>query len=326
MSTTRITSLGTANSMLSYIMNSESRYYELSEQASSGYKVTKPSDDPEAAKSILNINSQLNQLQGYLDNMTSAQTELDNLDSTLSSVTTLITKASDLASEAANGTYSDTDMDNIKTQIDQIIKSVTDLANTQYDGTYIFSGTRTATKTYTTTTDAGGNITAITYNGTPSTGNYQRYVTVSDGVSFAINTTGDQIFGSYTATDDNGTPSDLTDDTPASGSGLLFTLGKLSEALGNHNKTEVSARLDELTTNLDTVSATRTKFASVSNRFQLTQDSIDSTVTSLKSYRSDLQDADLSDVLSNLAIQQTALEASYGAFSKTSSMSLLNYL
>lgn len=316
----RTTTLGSSDSMLGYIMGSESKYYQLSEEASSGYKVTKPSDDPEAAKSILSINTQLNQLQSYLDNMSQSQTELNSLDDTLSSVTDVITKATDLAAQGANGTYSNTDMDNIKTQIDQIIKSVTDLANTQYDGTYIFSGTATATKPFTTVTDASGNITSITYNGTPSTSDYQRYVTISDGVSFAINTTGDQVFGSYTAAT-VGPPA-----TPATGSGLLLTLGKLSAGLGAHDKTAVSNSLDGLNTALDTVSATRTTFASVSNRFGLTADSINTTVINLKSYKSDLQDADLSQVLADLSIQQTALQASYGVFSKISDMSLLNYM
>lgn len=313
----RVTMLGSANSMLNYIIGGESKYYELSEQAASGLRVIKPSDDSFATKSILDVNSQMNKLNSYLNNMALAQNELDVLDGTLSSLTNLVEKATELTAQASNGTYSNEDMDYIKIQIDQVIESVIDLANTEYNGTYIFSGTATSTKTY-TTNPATGNI---TYNGTPVTDDYQRCTTISDGVAVSINTTGDQVFGSYTAEIAGSPP------TPEVAVGLLGTLKQISNALGNHNQAAVSNRLSGLGTALDTVSVNRTKFASVSNRFQITENSINTTKTQLESYKSDLRDADLSDVLSDLTAQETALKATYSITSSLlSGSSLLDYL
>lgn len=311
----RVTTLQTNDTMLNYISSSESKYYDLSKEASSGVKVSKESDDPAAAKSILNIKTQLNQLNSYLDNISTANNELDTLDSTLSSLTDAMQKASDLATQAANGTYNASDLKTIKTQVDQIIQSITDLANTQFDGKYIFSGAATATQTYTTTTDAAGNVTAITYNGTPSTGNYQRYVTISDGASVAINTAGSNIFGQYDSA------------VPANSYGLLGTLGTLSTALGANDKATTRTCIDNLTTEANSISAIRTNFASVSNRFTMTQDSINSTVTTLKAYKSDLQDADLTTVLADLTAQQTSLQATLQVSSKLlGGKSLLDYM
>lgn len=312
MDLTRITTLGTANTMLNHILNAESRYYDLSQQAASGLKVSKPSDDPSAAKSLINIKTQLNQLDGYLSNMSVSQNELNVLDDTMGNLTDLIDKATSLSTEAANGTYSEKNMDNIKVQIDQIIESVVDLANTQYNGTYIFAGTRTDTKPYSVTKDVSGNITAITYNGTPSTGDYKRYTSVSNGVNVAINTTGDQVFGSYSV---------------ASPTGIFGTLVNLSHDLGTYNQTNISSRLDELNNSLDTTALTRTKFASVSNKFELTQNTINTTITQLTSYKSDLEDADLAQILSDLTAQQTALNATYSVTSQLlGGTSLLNYM
>lgn len=314
----RVTTLGTADSMWNYISNTESKYYNLSQEAASGSKVRQPSDDPTATKSLINIKAQLSQLNGYLDNMSQMQNELDVLDGSMSSLTTLIDNATSLTTEAANGTYSDSNLDDIKVQIDQIIQSVTDLANTNYNGTYIFSGTATSTQTYKTTTDTTtGKITSVAYQGTPSTGDYKRYANISDGVSVAINTTGDQIFGAYSS----------TDPTPPATSGLLGTLVNLSNALGSHDRPSISKAINGLNTSLDEVSVTRTKFAAVSNRFQITQDSINTTITQLKAYRSDLQDADLSEVLSDLTTQQTALQATYSVASNLlGGKSLLDYI
>jgi len=320
----RTTTLNTAQSMTNYISKGESRYYELAQQASSGIKIAKPSDDPSASKQILDINSTLSGLNSYLDNMKTAQTELNTLDDTLSSVTDLIQKASDLATQAANGTYSQDDLDNIKTQIDEILNSVIDLSNTDYNGKYIFSGTATSTLTY--TTDVDGNI---VYNGTDtSTNAYKRYVTISDGVSVAINAKGDNIFGSYTEAipDDPGTVG-IDETAPATGTGIIGTLKLLSNALAAGDIDEISASLNSLDNSLNTVSATRTTFASVSNKFELTESTIDAAITNLKSRKSDLQDADLTEVLTDLSTQKLALEASYSVTSQMlSKVSLLDYL
>lgn len=320
----RVTMLGSSNSMLNYIISGESKYYDLSEQAASGLRVIKPSDDSFATKSILDVNSQMNKLDNYLNNMALAQNELDVLDGSLSSLTDLVEKATELTTQASNGTYSNENMDYIKIQIDQVIESVIDLANTEYNGTYIFSGTATSTKTYTINQTTGN----ITYNGTPATSDYQRYTTISDGVTVSINTTGDQVFGSYTAEvpDDPGTTT-VNEYAPEVAAGLLGTLKQISNALGDHDPATVSNCLSGLKTALDTVSVNRTKFASVSNRFQITENSIKTTKTQLEAYKSDLRDADLSDVLSDLTAQETALKATYSITSSLlSGSSLLDYL
>jgi len=321
----RTTTLGTSTSMLNYITSGESKYFKLSEEASSGLKLTLPSEDPTATRTVLNINTRLSQLSSYANNMSLAQNELDVSDNTLTSISTAIQNANDLATQAANGTYSQKDLDNIRTQINQIMSNVTDLANTQYNGNYIFSGTSTTTPAYKVVTDASGNITSATYQGTPSTGDYQRNVQIADGVSLPVNTTGDQVLGSYTASS-AGPPA-----VAATGSGLLYTLGTLSEALGKGNVSttvpSITSSIDSLTANLDTVLSAQTQFASVSKRFEMTTNSNTSMTTQLKSSRSDLQDADLSQVLTDLTAQKNALQATMSVTSQLlTGTSLLDYI
>ena len=353
MSIERTTTLGSSTSMLNYIKSGESNYYKLAEEASSGLKLTTPSDNPTGARTVMNINTKLSQLTSYSDNMSLAQNELDVLDNTFTSINDSIQSASDLATQASNGTYSSTDLNNIKTQINQIMANVTDLANTQYNGNYIFSGTSTSTPAYKIVTDASGSITSATYQGTPSTGDYQRSVQISDGVSIPINTTGDQVFGSYsntsataaavagdvdgtTTTTTNGITTSVTikldgagnkTTTTQTGSGLLYTLGTLSTALGKADTTAVASSLDSLSNNSDTILASQTQFASVSQRFVITQSANDTMTTQLKSSRSDLQDADLSQVLTDLTAQQTALQATMSVTSTLlNGVTLLDYI
>lgn len=356
----RTTTLGSQTGMMNYIASGQSRYYELSQEAASGKKLTKPSDNPSDAKNVINTNTRLNQLSNYTDNMKLAQNELDVVDDTLSSLTSSLQNGIDLSTQAANGSYSQKDLNNIKIQIDQITQNIVDLANTQYNGNYIFSGASTSTPAYTLTKDASGNITNITYNGTPSTGEYQRYVTISDGISVAVNTTGDQVFGDYTSTSSTSSAgagtvgTTTTFGTDASGNttittvstvfnsvtsqydttttvgtakGLLGNLMTVSAALSSGNQATISTTLDKLASNLDTVTVSRTKFASVTQRFEITQSSIDTSTTQLKSYRSDLEDADLAQVLTDLSTQELALQATQEVTTKLlNGTSLLDYL
>ena len=305
----RTTTLGTTDTVLNNILSSQAKYNALTDQSSSGLKVAKPSDDPSSTKSILDVSAKLTQLNGYLTTISTTQTELDTQDSALSSLTNLIQKASDLATQGANGTYSQTELNGMKTEIDSILTSVLDLANTQYNGKYIFAGANTSTPTY--TVDVAG---SVNYNGTLSTDNYQRYVQIADGVSIAINTTGDQVFGSYDAATSTGT-------------GIIGTLKALSNALGTGNTAAISGSLNSLSNNLDTASFEQTKTATISSKFGITETNMNTAVTNLTSYKSDLADIDLSTVLTKLASAKTAMEATMSVSAQTlSKLSLLNYL
>lgn len=356
---TRISNLQVNDMLTNYIAETTSKYNELSVEAASGKKLTKASDNPTAAVNILKTEASLGKLNGYLSNMKVSQNELDTVDSTLSALTDNVQNANDLATQAANGTYNPNDLKGIKTQINSILDSVVDLANTQYNGKYLFSGAATSEKTYSVKYDASGNITDINYNGTDtSTDAYKRYVTISDGVNVAINAPGDQVFGSYStsttttvSTSTDVTTTTTTSTTDATGNtvttvtsvvvdkdtgntttttkkavGVLGNLVLLSNSLGNGDTAGISNSLDSFTNSLNVISANRTQLASVSNRFEITESSTNSTVTQLTSYKSDLENVDLTQVLSDLATQETALKATYQVASTVMGMSLLNYL
>jgi len=350
--------MGASNVLTEYLLNSASKYNKLSVEAASGKKVSKPSDDPTATVNILKTNSSLSKLSAYSDNIKSAKNELDVLDSTLSSLNDSIQNATDLATQAANGTYSQSDLDNMKTQVDSILQSVVSLSNTQYNDKYIFSGTATDTTSYGVTYDTQGNISNIGYWGTlTNDAGYQRDATISDGVTVPVNAAGDKLYGSYfsmttttpttttdvttttTTTTTSGTGQTKTTITSITvnddgttttatevGEGLMGTLVMLSQSLAKGDTGGISASLDGLSNSLDTVSATRAQFASISNRLDLTQSSIDNATTQLTSYKSNLQDADLSQVLTELASAKLALEATYQVTSSTLGLSLLKYM
>ncbi|MCQ2789882.1 MAG: flagellar hook-associated protein FlgL [bacterium] len=311
----RTTNINTTKSMLNYMTAQEAQFNKLTQQASSGVKVSTLSDNAQAARNILNTNTQLSQIQGYMDNIAAAQQQLNMQDDVLASLSDMINKVSDLATQAANGTYSQENLAGIKTQVDSILESVIGIANTDYNGNYMFSGAKLSVKTYDVTRDADGNITAITYNGTPKTSDYEQKATVSDGISMTINTTGDVIFGSYDAAD------------PSKSSGLFDTLVNLSNSLKTNDTAAISGSLKGLDNAFNTCLSVRTNFATVANQMDITKNKLDNTQLTLKEYRSSLRDTDLAQTLTELVSAQTALEATYSLSSSLlSKVSLLDYI
>jgi len=310
----RTTTAATNNSMLDYIMNNQSKYNELSAQASSQKKLNTPSDNPTDAISVLNINKNLSQLNGYVTNMSQSQNELNVLDNSLASLTSNLQRVHDLAVQASNETNTPATLNNIKTEIDQIIQSVKETGNTQYNGSYIFAGTNVGQVPFEDGADGG-----ITYTGTPQDKDYQRYIQISDKVQTAINVSGDKLLGSYDA-DASGTPPVPT------GSGIFKTLYDLSNALGKSDFTAIRSSLDKVQTDIQNTSNERTNFASITNRFDMTKTSIKANVTQLTSFKSSLEDVDLATAMTNLANQELALKATMAVAAKTmQSSSLLDY-
>lgn len=305
----RPTTMGTNDTTLNYIFTNQNKYSKALEQASTEKKLNRPSDNPTDASTVLNINKKLSQLDGYMNNMETAQNELNVLDGTLASVTKSLQKANDLAVLGSSETYSAEMRQNFKLQVDQIIKNLESLGNTEYNGTYIFAGTNTGNPPFQETADGG-----IAYVGTPQDKDYQRYVQIADGVSTPINVSGDQLLGYYNPTTGEGT-------------GVLKTLYQLSEALGNNDTDAIRATMDGITDGIQNTSNIRTNFASITSRFEMTKGSIETTQLQLKSYKSDLEDIDMSEAITNLQMANIALQATMSVAAQSlNSTSLLNYL
>jgi len=71
-------------------------------------------------------------------------------DSALGSVASELTQAISLATSANNGTMNSSDVKSIGNQISGILDEVETLANTSYQGQYIFAGGQTTTAPFST--------------------------------------------------------------------------------------------------------------------------------------------------------------------------------
>ena len=123
---------------------------QLTSELSSGVAITALSQNPVASGENVLLLNQIQQDDSFTQSSNLVNGQLQVSDSTLGSVVTQLTQAISLATGANNGTLNASDIKSVANQISGILDEVQSLANTSYQGQYIFGGGQTGTTPFTT--------------------------------------------------------------------------------------------------------------------------------------------------------------------------------
>jgi flagellar hook-associated protein 3 FlgL len=216
-------------------------------------------------------------------------------DSTLGSVVTQLTQAISLATSANNGTMNVSDVKSIGNQLSGILDEVQSLANTNYQGQYIFAGGQTSTTPFTTSSGA------TTYDGDEDT----NYLETPNGQKIQLNVPGDQIFLS---------------------SGTNSVFGALNSLIADYSTGTVDASqaisdTESLGTALSFVSQQRVTIDNSISQLGSASDAMTNEQTQLIAAQTNLMQADVAQVSTQLSLsetQQTALEDVIAQLNSTS--------
>lgn len=172
--------------LLTSIQQSQANMTTATQQLSSGRSVNQLSDNPAAVAALVGNHNQSGQDDQFLQNIGALQTRLQVSDSTLSNVVTVLTRAVSLGTEGANGTLSAADRQAVAGEVQGLTSQLLSLANTTYQGTYVFAGTAVTTQPFTLNIATN----AVTYNGNANTTSVQ----ISTGNSINTSVPGSQLF------------------------------------------------------------------------------------------------------------------------------------
>ena len=142
----RITQSMLSNNMLSNITNSYERLAKLQEQITSQKKFSKPSDDPAAAMMGMTYRKNLNQVEQYSSNINKATSWTESTDSALNQAISALQRIRELAVQASNGTYEESQRESIAAEIKELKQHIVDVGDTQLGEQYIFNGYGTNTR------------------------------------------------------------------------------------------------------------------------------------------------------------------------------------
>jgi len=164
------------------------REQQLCNQLSSGVRVNALSDDPiSAGRNVLLLN-QIQRDDAFTQTANLLTGQLQVADSALGSVVSELNQAISLAISANNGTENPSDVKAIANQLAGILSQVESLANSSYQGQYIFAGGATTTLPFSTSTTTSPG--ATTYAGDEDV----NYLETPNGQKIQLNLPGDQIF------------------------------------------------------------------------------------------------------------------------------------
>jgi flagellar hook-associated protein 3 FlgL len=262
---------------------------QLTAELSSGVSVNSLSENPVAAGENVLLLNQIQQDDTFTQTSNLVTGQLQVADSTLGSVVSQLTQAVSLATGANNGTLSASNVEAVGSQISGILDEVQSLANTGYQGQYIFGGAVTSTPPFSTTGSPTAGVTA--YNGDLDV----NYLETPNGQKIQLNVPGSQIF---------------------MGSGTTSVFGALNALIadyssGNSSPGKAVADTQSLSSALDYVSQQRVTVDNSITHLTSASDAAATEKTQLTAAQSDLMQADVAYVSTQLSLsetQQTALE------------------
>ncbi|WP_026295970.1 flagellar hook-associated protein FlgL [Aromatoleum toluclasticum] len=276
------------------------------QQLSSGLRVLRPSDDPIAAARALevtqskSVNTQFQTNQGY------AKGALASLESTLGSITEILTDVRTRAVEAGNGAFSDSEHRAIATDLEAQFNALLGIANVKdATGDYQFAGYQSAQPAFSV-----GVSGEVIYEGDAG----ERAMQVGSTRVMPVAEPGSKVFMADPATGESqvfGAISQfiaaLRDPASDKGAAVSQAIGDMDAALENVStiRASVGSRMVELDALGELAAAHDQQYAET---------------------LSQLQDLDYNEAISRFTQQQTILEAAQQSYVRVTGLSLFNLL
>jgi len=312
----RITPNTYDSALLIQLNQLSAQQYSIQNQVSTGLSVQAPSDNPQAMEDTLDYQAQNAAQTQYNSNITKLQSRADSVYNVLQSLQTITSKAGEVATSAGGATNSQSDLNTYADQINTLINQVVNAANTKdpSTGQYLFGGTAATTTPFTTTTDANGDVTGVTFNGT----SYVNQAQIGANMTATVDIPGVNI-------SPTGARGLITDSQ--SGADLLNHLISLRNDLAAGNTTTIAnTDVPDLQKDENNVAYQVANNGVVQSQLTTAAKFATNSSQSLDTMISNASSANLVQVTMQLSQTQNAYQAALESGVKIMQLSILNYL
>jgi flagellar hook-associated protein 3 FlgL len=406
------------NTMVDNLFKSQDSYNKLAEKIASLKVINRPSDDPIGMNRVLNLRESRASVEQYTRNMNGCESWLTITESKLSAAGDLLVKAREVAVAQSTATASAETRSSEAGTVQQLIDEMLSLANSKYNGKYLFSGAKTEEAPFSSfgrsaavindPVKAGGNgnfdgtviVTSVPedYSGSGNGTYVVKIVTDDDGESLAdtkyqVSSDGGknwseaELFGALTPAPDNDVEITLGDGVKLTfskesdadhyladndifyvhafapgyyngngkemsvniGEGTSFAysisgeaaftdkgdvnnveifnvLNLLKEKLENNDPDGIASCLDDLKAASDQISKNISKCGARMNRLEIAKNNLTDMDLDLAGLISEVEDADISEIITKFAMKEIVLKASYSVASRIGNLTILDFL
>jgi flagellar hook-associated protein 3 FlgL len=298
----------------------------LQKQLSSGKQINRPSDNPYTASRAIGLYSEIDANKQYNENIKDISNWLDTTDTALGQVGNLFNRVRELEVAAGNASYGPNERTAIQDEVKQKVGELSQILNTNFDGSFIFGGTKSTSKPV--MVDASGSIsyaykdgTAIT-NVTAGTGKiaYDQIgadlnVEVSQGVLINYNKTAVDVLEFK---DRTGAPRTVND--------VLNTIISNLDSSNTYTTTTAAKCLSDTDDIITNILKNRAEVGAMSNRMESAQSKNEEENFNMTDILSKTEDIDFTEKTMQYSVMQTVYMAALQTGAKVLPKTILDYL
>ena len=290
---TRVTTMTSMQASARNMQLAAAQLARTQERASGFKAITRPSDDPAATVSAMNVRAAQRSNVQYGRNIQDGNGWLSTVDAALSATTTLVQRARDLTLQGANdGAMSPTQKEAIAVELETIRDLLLTEANTSYLGRNVFAGNSDA-----------GQAFAADYTFTGGAGTVERRI--ADGATVRVDVDGGSVFGQ----------------------GAASVFATIDAIVGDlRSGVNVSVRIGELDTHREKVLRAH---AEAGARHGRVLDAASANLTAkmqFEALRSSIEDLDIGEAAIDLKMQEVAYQAALAATARAVRPTLMDFL
>lgn len=301
---------------LSDVSAARARLARTQEQASSGLRFNRPSDDPASAAQVVALETDAAALGQFQRVVTAVRGRVGAVENALGEANDLLIRLRELAIQGANGSQDAASRRLIADEVASIHGALVAQANSQFGGAHVFAGFASGTPPFSAAgvfDPSAASAPVVTFVGDAN----EIEVEIDEGVRATVTSNGQRAF-----------LGDADGDTvvDAGREDVFAVAAELWRALVTNDPNAVRATLGRIDSAGAQISAERSAIGAVDAKLDraarnLAKRSVDNAVRV-----SNLRDADLAKVVSDMVQQEAALQAGLNAMGRLVQTSLLDFL
>jgi flagellar hook-associated protein 3 FlgL len=298
----RVTQRSMMSNSLAGLNGNLSAVAKLQQQLTSGKVLTRPSDSPTDTNTSMQTRSRQASVMQQANNITDAQSWLDQTDSTLQNMLGIAHRVRDLTVQGSNsGATSAQSRAAIAAEVSSLRDSLLGMANTTVQGRPLFGGVTGGSQAYDPTTGAYTGVLGASGDPVPV---IRR---LSDVATIRIDTTGPEAFG------------DQPDD-------LFSVVNDIATHVTTSDPTALAADLTALDDRINDMLVAVAGVGARASRVETASTLNKEAQLNLTSRLSGIEDVDLAKTTMELQMQQVTYQAALSVTAKTMQQSLVDFL
>lgn len=142
----RITTNMLASNYKSNMTTNLNHIQKIQNQLSTGKEISRPSDNPYKVSRTMQMYNEIGANKQYNENIKDISNWLDTTDTSLNQFGNVFARVRELLVSAGNGGYGPDERKAIQDEIKERVNEMGQILNTNFDGVYVFGGTKTTSK------------------------------------------------------------------------------------------------------------------------------------------------------------------------------------